>query len=169
LFGETSRHELEQNELAAAGSSYHRIMAGLSLADIFFSLSVFWQSFSMPAKKVSWPWAFGNVRTCSFVGFTFSYFAIAVAALYNGFLSVMFLSMVAFNLKSNEIRKRLEWLGHAIVWILPLCSQVPAVITGSTSFEGLPGVMSTREIVYAEKWQMSLLSFTLVSCYLERL
>jgi hypothetical protein len=89
---------------ATASSSpptYYRIMMGMSLADVIFSLSAFWQPYLIPADAVSLPpWAFGNTQTCSLVGFGLVTFSM-VTALCNAYLSLFFLSMVTSKTKQR--------------------------------------------------------------------
>ena len=112
-------------------NAYYRIMIGLSLADILASIGIFSQPFLIVADVVSWSWAFGNVASCSFAGFMLTNFMLTVAN-YNCFLSLTFLLMVRFNWKPVAISGgKFEWMGHGVVWIVPLLMRIPAVATGS--------------------------------------
>lgn len=102
---------------------YHRLILGMSLADISSS---FWLSLS------TWPipretgtlWAIGNTVSCTFQGF-FTQFGIS-SPVYNVSLSFYYLLTVRYSWKEERLRRRVEpWL-H----ILPLSWSFGTAIAG---------------------------------------
>lgn len=108
---------------------YYRLMSGLSLSDVFFSLSVLCTPFLIVADAVAWHWAFGNTPTCSLTGFVLQMFGLCTTY-YNCLLSFSFLAKVRLQWTPKRMQC-VEWMGTGLAWIIPLASILPIVISGS--------------------------------------
>ena len=90
---------------------YHRIICGLSCADILASLAFFFGTWLVPANTVGGfgpvYGAIGNDATCSLSGF-FAQFAVA-STLYNGTLTWFYLLTIYFSWSNRKLRKIEKW------------------------------------------------------------
>ena len=66
---------------------YHRLMAGMALNDIMFSLGLFSNLFLVPSDIMVSPLAVGNTQTCSLAGY-FAVWGATSASIYNCCLSM---------------------------------------------------------------------------------
>lgn len=120
----TSRRR-EDNNL-----SYHRLVAGLSVADIIFSMSVLLAPFAMYPEGAASPTAVGTFNTCSVDGACLFIGSLAVA-LYNCSLSIMFVAMVVYSAKRPTITKFVEIPTHVITWLWSAILPIVALATQS--------------------------------------
>ena len=95
-------------------TTYHRLIFGLSVADIVSSCG-FILSTIMTPKEMNYftPFALGSVATCDIQGFIVSG-GILCTTMYTSSLCFYYLSIIVFNKKDDYIRSKLEvWL-HAV-------------------------------------------------------
>jgi hypothetical protein len=118
-------------------TTYHRLVFGLSVADIIAS---FCQALSstMAPKEMSYlvPFASGNTATCDAQGFLISFLG-GVSALYNCSICFYYLAIITYNKKYDYIRGKLEPWFHGISILAPLASIVIMSIT--RAFNGPDG------------------------------
>lgn len=107
---------------------YTRLLIGLSVSDIFFSMCVSIGNLLRPRETSLRAWAFGNEATCDAMGFfnQFSYSAI----FYNAMLSFYFLLTARFGLKNSYIAKCIEPIMHFISLGFPLVTAFVGSILG---------------------------------------
>lgn len=103
--------------------SYHRIIFGLSCADLIGSIMHIMEPFLVPADSPeARVWAKGTKATCSFLGFL-SQLSISVIA-YNSFLSCYYLVTIRFGVKKDTFAKLYEgWMHGTIIsfFVLTAC------------------------------------------------
>ena len=107
------------------GTTYHRILLGMSLSDVVGSFAVALSTWPIPSLESgtidggSIFGASGTQGTCSAQGF---FVQVGMAApLYNGVLSVYYLLMVRYRWNENSNKMRLlENICHVLVWLLAL-------------------------------------------------
>ena len=100
--------------------SYHRLLLGLSVADLIFSLGWIVGSFTSDAV---W-WTSGTTLSCNIAGFlvqlgTTSY-------VYNGMLSVYFLLVIVYGWTPKRL-KAIECFMHAAVWAYAITTAIAGV------------------------------------------
>jgi hypothetical protein len=100
-------------------TTYHRLVFGLSGADILFSLAHVLSSTMVP-KELNYfvPYAQGNTATCDAQGFLV-FAGTGVANLYNCSICLYYLSIIRYNKKDDYIRNKLEPWFHGISIIIP--------------------------------------------------
>lgn len=105
-------------------SPYHRVMVGLSIADIIFSFA--WVLSSWPMPKGTQMFAIGSVATCDMVGF-FHYLAAVSVQAYNCSLATYFFLQLKLNWTSSRMKNAEKWF-HILPWsmgiILASCGLV---------------------------------------------
>eukprot|EP00979_Chaetoceros_neogracilis_P017690 scaffold10266_cov294-Chaetoceros_neogracile.AAC.10 len=113
-------------------STFHRLLLGLSIADI---LSSFWMMLSTllsPTDTSGYVWnPRGNVNSCDAQGF-FLFLGIMGAPLYNCSLCFYYLAIVKFNKKDTFIREKIEPYLHAVPILVSLTGAI--TILAKTSF-----------------------------------
>ena len=100
---------------ARVGTIYHRIMLGLSIADIMGSLAMALTSLPMPSempleKEIGYHWAgtrLGNTHTCNAQGF-FAVFGIVTMFAYNVSLCLYYACAISMGMKEVNIKKYIE-------------------------------------------------------------
>ena len=100
-------------------TTYHRLVFGLSIADILSSFAYVLSSTMVP-KEMNYfvPGAQGNTATCTAQGFLFAVGSI-VATLYNCCICLYYLAIIRYNKKDEYIRNKLEPWFHGISIIIP--------------------------------------------------
>jgi len=100
--------------------TYHRLIFGLSIADILSSLAFILGPIMIP-REMDYiiPHAIGNMTTCTLQGFLKD-FGLVVAMIYNFCLCFYYLAIIKYNKKDEYIRKNLEPWFHGISIIIPL-------------------------------------------------
>ena len=114
---------------------YHRIMFGMSLADLFASAAMALTTLPMPKPDDPYwdttgeEWIgqpkLGNVQTCAAQGFFFST-GINVMYGYNGALCAYYASAIAFQMNESAIKKKVEPFLHAIPLLFGFSFVIPA-------------------------------------------
>jgi hypothetical protein len=113
-------------------SIYHRIMFGMSIADICGSIAMALTSLPMPSympkeEIFGYHWAgtrLGNQYTCDAQGF-FAFFGMGCMFNYNAMLCVYYACAIAFTMKEKNIEKYVEPILHAIPFLAGLAFSVP--------------------------------------------
>jgi type III secretory pathway component EscS len=128
-------HILRSHECLS--STYHRLIFGLSAADIISSFGVALSS-TMKPKEMSYlvPFASGNIATCTAQGFLV-YFAVAVSMAYNCSVCFYYLAIISYNKNDDYIRRKLEPWFHGISILFPLVLSV--IFLATNSFNGPDG------------------------------
>ena len=99
-------------------TTYHRLVFGLSIADMATSSCFILNTILTPAElKYMIPYSIGNIRTCSAQGFIISV-GYEIVCLYNCSICFYYLAIIAFNKKDVFIQNKLEpWFhGISIIW-----------------------------------------------------
>jgi hypothetical protein len=128
-------HILRSHECLS--STYHRLIFGLSCADIISSFC-FALSSTMTPKEMSYliPFASGNIATCDAQGFLMT-FAYAVSVGYNCSVCFYYLAIITYNKKFDYIEKKLEPWFHGISILFPLVFS--AILLATNTFNGATG------------------------------
>mmetsp|Transcript_13956 Transcript_13956/g.15524 ORF Transcript_13956/g.15524 Transcript_13956/m.15524 type:complete len:481 (+) Transcript_13956:139-1581(+) len=112
-------HILRTEEGVCSPKAYHRLIFGLSVADVLSSL---WFSLgpTMLPNDINYivKYAIGNETTCSLQGF-FIHFGSAAALLYNCSLCFYYLAIIKYNKNNEYIQKKLEPWFHAVSILIP--------------------------------------------------
>jgi hypothetical protein len=109
-------HILRSHECLS--STYHRLIFGLSTADIIASLGLALSSTMVPKEmRYLVPFASGNIATCDAQGFL-CYCMIGVSMGYNSSVCFYYLAIITYNKKFDYIRTKLEPWFHGISSIL---------------------------------------------------
>jgi hypothetical protein len=118
-------------------TTYHRLIFGLSVADIVYSFAITLSS-TMAPKEVSYlvSFASGNVATCDAQGFLVI-FANGVSVCYNCSVCFYYLGIITYNKKYDYIEKKLEPWFHGISILLPLTYS--AILLATNAFNGSNG------------------------------
>lgn len=121
---------------------YHRIMFGMSIADVLASTAMSLSTLPMPTEmKIDYGFVgmrLGNAQTCRAQGFFFVFGVTAMYA-YNGALCVYYACVIAFKMKEQTIRKRLEPYMHLVPISLAFSVGLPPLFFDSywaTGWEG---------------------------------
>mmetsp|Transcript_26409 Transcript_26409/g.39120 ORF Transcript_26409/g.39120 Transcript_26409/m.39120 type:complete len:333 (+) Transcript_26409:69-1067(+) len=121
---------------------YHRIMFGMSFADIMASTAMSLTTLPMPRNddpvwnrkdygsyngETFWSdqTKIGNEQTCTVQGFFFST-GISIMFAYNGMLCFYYACAIAFRMHEKDIRKKVEPFLHGVPLVLGLCPAIPA-------------------------------------------
>jgi len=113
-------------------SIYHRIMFGMSLADICGSIAMALTSLPMPSympkeEIFGYKWAgtrLGNTYTCNAQGF-FVFFGMGCMFNYNAMLCVYYVCAIAFTMRERNIKKYVEPILHGIPLLAGLSFSLP--------------------------------------------
>jgi len=115
---------------------YHRIMLGMSCADILGSIAMALTTLPMPKEPMTCEeqteddllnWSvlrLGNVQTCDAQGF-FVLFGTVTMLSYNGMLCMYYVCAIAFQMSEDFIRRRIEPILHFIVLTLGFSQSLP--------------------------------------------
>lgn len=99
---------------------FHRILLGMSVADIFFSLGLAHFNFTAPRDDDYMVWnARGNQATCSAQGFI-SLFGGGYALMYSCALNLYYLAVVKYQKSDKYIKRRLEPFFHGFPLVYAL-------------------------------------------------
>ena len=120
---------------------YHRLMLGMSTADILSSIAMGLTTLPMPGSPADGGhsddyyagWAgtkLGNTYTCNAQGF-FSSFGLIAMFNYLGSLVLYYTLAIAFRLKEEKILKYWEPFFHAVPLIVALLVSIGPLVTGN--------------------------------------
>lgn len=112
------------NRTRLGQTTYHRLMAGLSLCDLLMSSGLFTSTWPMPANTPNVWGAVGTVQSCEAIGFLEQ--AGVAAVMYNGSLSVYYL-----------LRIRFGWSPRRLIKVEPCLHLVPLIFGLSTMIASL--------------------------------
>jgi hypothetical protein len=112
-------------------TTYHRLIFGLSAADIISSL-FFALSSTLVPTEMSYlvPFASGNVATCDAQGFLIT-FCGAVSVGYNCSICFYYLAIITYNKKFDYIEQKLEPWFHGVSISIPLVYTVIRLATNT--------------------------------------
>jgi hypothetical protein len=128
-------HILRSHECLS--STYHRLIFGLSAADIISSFG-FALASSMAPKEMSYlvPFASGNIATCDAQGFLI-HLAACVSVGYTCSVCFFYLAIITYNKKRDYIQKKLEPWFHGISILFPMV--INGILLATHSFNGADG------------------------------
>jgi hypothetical protein len=119
---------------------YHRIMFGMSIADIITSSAMALTTLAMPknddqvwsdkyAGDIKWEGQtkLGNMRTCAAQGVLFS-FGLQTMFAYNGMLCIYYTCAIAFRMQEKDIRNKVEPFIHGVPLLLGLGPVIPCLL-----------------------------------------
>jgi hypothetical protein len=118
-------------------SIYHRIILGLSITEILFSVSYALATLPMPSPGDYWTDSYniqgarlGNTYTCTAQGFFFTFGSIS-SYLYHCFsLTVYYLCSIGFKMKTETMVKYVEPILHALPILVGLLLALPPLFQG---------------------------------------
>jgi hypothetical protein len=105
--------------------TFHRLMVGLSIADVFISFFNHVLSTS-PMPKGYHVLAVGNVATCDVAGF-FNTMLVFVTTLYNCSLATYYLVQLKYNWPDRRIKALEKWL-HVVPWSVGLAFGITGLV-----------------------------------------
>jgi len=124
---------------AKLSTIYHRIMFGMSFADVFASSAMALTTLPMPRNDdpvwfqierwtdggIKWEdqTKLGNIQTCEAQAFFYST-CVTIMFAYNGMLCIYYACAIAFRMRDEKIRKKVEPFIH----IVPLCAGLAPAI-----------------------------------------
>lgn len=103
-------------------SPYHRILFGMSLADVFSALAMAFTTLPMPKDMIFTQYEgriIGNTLTCTIQGFTARYFG-TVTFSYNVALCLYYLYAIPLKMPDKKFQKRVEPFVHIGVQVMSL-------------------------------------------------
>ena len=105
---------------AGLSTTYHRLVFGLSVADILSSSAMALSSTMVP-KEMNYfvPYAQGNITTCTTQGFLMAV-GYLIAGAYNCSICFYYFAIIRYNKKDEYIRTKLEPWFHGISIVCPL-------------------------------------------------
>jgi hypothetical protein len=117
-------------------TTYHRLLFGLSIADIMSSFAQALGSIMVPKEMHYFiPYAQGNTATCTAQGFLIGVGG-TIAAMYNCSICFYYLSIIRYNKKDEYIRNKLEPWFHGISIVFPLvCGFIFIAMKGVNVYE----------------------------------
>ena len=120
-------------------STYHRLVFGLCVGDLMFSLAVAFNSTAAP-KEMQYllPSARGNMGTCAAQGFIGSV-GIVMAYSYNSMICFYYLSIITFNKKDEYIKHKLEPWFHGVPIIWTIAIGITGLIIKQFNNDGIRG------------------------------
>jgi len=114
---------------------YHRILFGISVADIISSVAMSASSLPAPKNSEHLAYAYGNQATCDAQGFIFLAGSTA-EPLYQCSLQLYYLCMVKYGMSAENIQKKIEPYLHCIPILFALIAAVVSVATESINSSG---------------------------------
>lgn len=134
------------------GSTYHRLVLGMSVCDILSSLAWFMTTWPIPRETEGVFWALGSVRTCEAQGF-FTQFSIATV-MYNASLAIYFYFVVVRDWKEAEF-SLLEPLFHLNAIGCGLATSTASLRMGLLNQVGWDCWISASPLGCKESWTTS--------------
>jgi hypothetical protein len=127
----------ESSDFALVSSPYHRIIFGLSIADMFQSLAMITGPF-MAEEAANTPakWAIGNVVSCRINGLWFI-IGIFCSNLYTCFLCYFCFCKVVRQTTDASFRKQIEWKIHPIILFITSAMSVAALVSKAIHTSGM--------------------------------
>lgn len=133
-------------------SVMHRMIFGLSLADLISSTACLIMPYLVPAT-LNLPGASGTFASCTTVGFFFNGF-IMVSCCYNFLLSLYYVLTVVKNKRERDFTNmpKVEGLCHVLAFLVPLSISTVAAVTQSINPSPLANNLCT---IYTWPWTCS--------------
>ena len=123
------------NSSSGLSSTYHRLMFGMSIADILSSTGMALTHLPMPRPGISKAvdaylyqgLRLGNTQTCTAQGFSIAHGVLSTYS-YNISLCVYYACAIYFKLKQKTIRNRIEPFFHLFSVFFPLLITLPNLL-----------------------------------------
>lgn len=109
---------------------YHRILFGLSVADVIASVSMSASSLPAPRDTLHLKYSYGNQPTCEAQGFLFLLGQVA-EPLYQCSLQLYYLCMIKYGMKAEDIQRKLEPFLHCIPILYGMVAAIVSLVTES--------------------------------------
>lgn len=109
------------------GSTYHRIMFGMSCVDIIQSSALFFSTLAFPAEAPNSTGNFGTVETCEAQGFLIQ-LGLAMP-LYSVILTIYYLLVVRYGYTETDVSQSIEPMMHTFCLVLPFIGAVYSLKT----------------------------------------
>ena len=95
-------------------TTYHRILFGMSLLDIIFSIGCLLSTIPFPSDTpLPWGMLYGNTTTCTIQGMMLFSGSIG-CTMYNCSLAMFYMLKIAFGIKDEQMKKRIEPFFHCL-------------------------------------------------------
>ena len=128
-----------------ASTTYHRLILGMAIGDILFSLPLATFQVMSPSEMSYYVWgARGNQATCTLNGLLVG-FGLAMTIFYNCSLNVYYVFAVRYNRGDIFIKKKVEPLLHGFPLLLALVRSVTILIQESYNDAGAGNCNSSPE------------------------
>jgi hypothetical protein len=118
-------------------SAYQRFLYMLSISDILNSSFLLLHHYLVP-KDEAYPWAAGNDKTCSMVGFFF-HFGSLLISLYNCMLAVYFFNSIRSSRKKQKQPEDIigwrEYFAHFLCWVIAAGVAGAGAVTKTINFD----------------------------------
>jgi len=111
-------------------TTYHRILFGISIVDIFTSAAISAGCLLAPADTPFLWKSIGNISTCNAQGF-FALFGAVALPLYSLSLQFFFLCNIKYKMKAEDIQRRVEPFLHCIPLLYGMIGAITSVVTES--------------------------------------
>ena len=111
-------------------SPYSRIIFGMSVSDILFSLGIFLSPFMSPKDNPDALFAMGTTKSCEGIGFLFL-LGVQCLLFYTVFLTYYFTRRIKYKVTPQNFAKKEEKYFHYAFIVLSLGVAVTAAATGS--------------------------------------
>ena len=111
-------------------SPYSRIIFGLSLSDILFSLGMLLSPFMGPKDNPDALFAIGTTESCEAIGFMFI-LGFICTIYYTVFLTYYFMRRIKYKVTAKDFAKKEEKYFHLVILLVSLSAAISALLTGS--------------------------------------
>ena len=109
---------------ARLSTTFHRLLLGLSIADIIASFWMILSTLPAPVETSGYMWnPRGNVHSCNTQGF-FLFLGLMGASCYNSMLCMYYLAVIKYNKNEEYIRVKLEPFLHGVPIVLSLVGAI---------------------------------------------
>lgn len=117
-------------------TTYHRLLLGMCIADILFSLSLAHFNIMAPSDDDYFVWnARGNLATCSAQGFA-AYAGALCGLMYNCSLNLYYLAVVKYQKSDGYIRRKVEPFLHGAPVVIALASTATLLAKKNANDDG---------------------------------
>lgn len=112
-------------------SAYRRIVFGITLSDLFQSLSIMVGPFAVPATTPTAPWAIGNTHSCRFDGFLFVFSGWCTPLYMLGLCLYTAFKITNRTVVNGIISRNIEKATHFTAWFFSLAITLVALGTNT--------------------------------------
>ena len=119
-----------QREKELKKRMFSRLLLGLSISDVVASTAFFLGDWPVPADSLHSNVLYdnrGTQATCNAQGFFIQVFYYS-SIFYTASLSFNFLLCVKYQMKQDELKRRVEPYLHAVAWLIPLVLAIVALV-----------------------------------------